>query len=249
MTDEPAPPRPARRVVVAEDEALIRLDVVEMLRDGGFDVVGEAGDGEQAVRLAEEQRPDLVVMDVKMPVLDGISAAERIVRARIAPVVLLTAFSQRELVERARDAGAMAYVVKPFSAADLLPALEIAVSRHQEIAALEAEVADLTDRFETRKLVDRAKGLLQQKFGMSEPDAFRWIQKTSMDKRLTMREVANAVVNSSASAAGSAAIRTGTPAAPGPSAGESESSGGPAPRTPTPAPPPSAAPAAPDEKR
>jgi len=249
MTDETAPPRPARRVVVAEDEALIRLDVVEMLRDGGFDVVGEAGDGEQAVRLAEEQRPDLVVMDVKMPVLDGISAAERIVRARIAPVVLLTAFSQRELVERARDAGAMAYVVKPFSAADLLPALEIAVSRHQEIAALEAEVADLTDRFETRKLVDRAKGLLQQKFGMSEPDAFRWIQKTSMDKRLTMREVANAVVNSSASAAGSAAIRTGTPASPGPSAGESESSGGPAPRTPSPAPPPSAAPAAPDEKR
>src|SRR5512133_1592318 len=210
MTDEPAPTRPARRVVVAEDEALIRLDVVEMLRDGGFDVVGEAGDGEQAVQLAEEHRPDLVVMDVKMPVLDGISAAERIVRARIAPVVLLTAFSQRELVERARDAGAMAYVVKPFTAADLLPALEVAVSRPQEIAAREAEVADLTDRFETRKLVDRAKGLLQQKFGMSEPDAFRWIQKTSMDKRLTMREVAAAVVNSSASATGSAAIRTGT---------------------------------------
>src|SRR3954463_3094487 len=225
MTDEPAPPRPARRVVVAEDEALIRLDVVEMLREGGFDVVGEAGDGEQAVRLAEEHRPDLVVLDVKMPVLDGISAAERIVRARIAPVVLLTAFSQRELVERARDAGAMAYVVKPFSAADLLPALEIAVSRHQEIAALEAEVADLTDRFETRKLVDRAKGLLQQKFGMSEPDAFRWIQKTSMDKRLTMREVANAVVNSSASAAGSAAIRTGTPAAPAPGAAAEADSG------------------------
>jgi AmiR/NasT family two-component response regulator len=224
MTDEPAPTRPARRVVVAEDEALIRLDVVEMLRDGGFDVVGEAGDGEQAVRLAEEHRPDLVVMDVKMPVLDGISAAERIVRARIAPVVLLTAFSQRELVERARDAGAMAYVVKPFTAADLLPALEIAVSRHQEIAALEAEVADLADRFETRKLVDRAKGLMQRKFGMSEPDAFRWIQKTSMDKRLTMREVAAAVVNSSASAAGTAAIRTGTPPAPG-SAGETAPTG------------------------
>jgi response regulator NasT len=224
MSDEPAPARPARRVVVAEDEALIRLDVVEMLRDGGFEVVGEAGDGEQAVRLAEEHRPDLVVLDVKMPVLDGISAAERIVRARIAPVVLLTAFSQRELVERARDAGAMAYVVKPFTAADLLPALEIAVSRHQEIAALEAEVADLTDRFETRKLVDRAKGLLQQKFGMSEPDAFRWIQKTSMDKRLTMREVAAAVVSSSASAAGSAAIRTETPESPGPSAPEPPSS-------------------------
>ncbi len=196
----PAPTgRPAaRRVVVAEDEALIRLDIVEMLRDAGFDVVGEAGDGEQAVALATEHRPDLVVMDVKMPVLDGISAAERIVSARIAPVVLLTAFSQRELVERARDAGAMAYVVKPFTAADLLPALEIALSRHAEIAQLEREVADLGERFETRKVVDRAKGLLQQKFGMSEPDAFRWIQKTSMDKRLTMREVAQAIVNSDA---------------------------------------------------
>ncbi len=207
MTDENRT-SPARRVVVAEDEALIRLDVVEMLREAGFDVVGEAGDGEQAVRLAEELRPDLVVLDVKMPVLDGITAAERIVRARIAPVVLLTAFSQRELVERARDAGAMAYVVKPFTAADLVPALEIALSRHQQIVALEAEIADLSDRFETRKLVDRAKGLLQAKFGMSEPDAFRWIQKTSMDKRLTMREVAAAVVDSAASATGSAALRS-----------------------------------------
>ncbi len=215
MTDQPsatapvASPTGARRVVVAEDEALIRLDVVEMLREAGFDVVGEAGDGEQAVRLAEELRPDLVVLDVKMPVLDGISAAERIVGARIAPVVLLTAFSQRELVERARDAGAMAYVVKPFTSADLVPALEIALSRHAEIRALESEVADLADRFETRKLVDRAKGLLQAKFGMSEPDAFRWIQKTSMDKRLTMREVAAAVVDSSASATGSATLRAG----------------------------------------
>jgi response regulator NasT len=196
VTDGQTAPTPARRVVVAEDEALIRLDIVEMLREAGYDVVGEAADGEQAVQLAQEHRPDLVVMDVKMPVLDGISAAERIAGARIAPVVLLTAFSQRELVERARDAGAMAYVVKPFTAADLLPALEIAVSRHQEIAALEAEVADLADRFETRKLVDRAKGLLQVKFGMSEPEAFRWIQKTSMDKRLTMREVAGAVIAS-----------------------------------------------------
>jgi len=183
-------------VVVAEDEALIRLDVVEMLREAGYEVVGEAADGEQAVQLAEEHRPDLVVMDIKMPVLDGISAAERIAGAGIAPVVLLTAFSQRELVERARDAGAMAYVVKPFSSSDLLPALEIALSRYQEIKALEAEVADLTDRFETRKLVDRAKGLLQTKFGMTEPEAFRWIQKTSMDKRLTMREVSHAVINS-----------------------------------------------------
>ena len=206
MNDPHSGSTPARRVVVAEDEALIRLDIVEMLRDAGFDVVGEAGDGEEAVRLAQEHRPDLVVMDIKMPVLDGISAAERIAGARIAPVVLLTAFSQRELVERARDAGAMAYVVKPFSAADLLPALEIALSRHQEISALEAEVADLADRFETRKLVDRAKGLLQSKFKMSEPEAFRWIQKTSMDKRLTMREVASAIIASAsdAPAAGSA---------------------------------------------
>ena len=193
----PVPGR--RRVVVAEDEALIRMDIVEMLRENGYDVVGEAGDGEEAVRQAEQHVPDLVVMDIKMPVLDGISAAERIVSARIAPVVLLTAFSQRELVERARDAGAMAYVVKPFTAADLLPALEIAASRHAEIKALEAEVATLADRFETRKLVDRAKGLLQAKYGLSEPEAFRWIQKTSMDKRLTMREVASAVIESAAS--------------------------------------------------
>ncbi len=206
-TDTGGTAKAARRVVVAEDEALIRLDIVEMLREAGFEVVGEAGDGEEAVRLAEQHRPDLVVMDIKMPVLDGISAAERIAGGRIAPVVLLTAFSQRELVERARDAGAMAYVVKPFSSADLLPALEIALSRHQEIAALEAEVADLSDRFETRKLVDRAKGLLQTKFGMSEPEAFRWIQKTSMDKRLTMREVATAIVNSSSPAEGSATTR------------------------------------------
>ncbi len=185
---------PRRRVVVAEDEAIIRLDVVEILTEAGYDVVGEAGDGEAAVRLVEETRPDLVVMDIKMPVLDGISAAERIGRARLAPVVLLTAFSDRDLVERARDAGAMAYVVKPFSSADLLPAVEIAVSRHQEITALEDEVADLTERFETRKRVERAKGLLQTRMGLTEPEAFRWIQKTSMDRRLTMREVADAVL-------------------------------------------------------
>ena len=192
-----AKPKPGRtrRVVVAEDEALIRLDVVETLQEAGYEVVGEAGDGETAVKLATELEPDIVVMDVKMPVLDGISAAERITKDRIAPVVLLTAFSQTELVERARDAGAMAYVVKPFTPADLLPALEIALSRHHEIAALESEVADLADRFETRKRVDRAKGLLMTKMGLTEPEAFRWIQKTSMDRRLTMREVADAVID------------------------------------------------------
>lgn len=200
---------PRRTVVVAEDEALIRLDIVEMLRDAGYDVVGEAGDGEEAIRLASEHRPDVVVLDVKMPVLDGISAAERIVAERIAPVVLLTAFSQSELVERARDAGAMAYVVKPFTSADLLPALEIALSRHAQIMMLEKEVGDLAERLETRKLVDRAKGLLQTRFGMNEPEAFRWIQKTSMDKRLTMREVASAIINSAAELRGGSASAGG----------------------------------------
>ena len=189
-----ATPESRRRVVVAEDEAIIRLDVVEILTEAGYDVVGEADDGEAAVRMVEETQPDLVVMDIKMPVLDGISAAERIGRARLAPVVLLTAFSDRDLVERARDAGAMAYVVKPFSAVDLLPAVEIALSRYQELAALEDEVANLTERFETRKLVDRAKGLLNEKMGLTEPEAFRWIQKASMDRRLTMHDVAKAII-------------------------------------------------------
>ncbi|HEV7215286.1 MAG TPA: response regulator [Chloroflexota bacterium] len=186
---------PARRVVVAEDETLIRLDIIEILRGEGYDVVGEADNGEKAVQLAEELRPDLVLMDVKMPVMDGISAAEKIVKARIAPVVLLTAFSQRELVERARDAGAMAYVVKPFSPADLIPAIEIALSRHDEIKALEEEVDDLQEQFATRKLVERAKSLLTTKMGLTEPEAFRWIQKTSMDRRLSMREVAETIIN------------------------------------------------------
>ena len=185
----------ARRVVVAEDESLIRLDIVETLRDNGFDVVGEAGDGEEAVRLVEELRPDLVVMDVKMPKLDGISAAEQInASGNIAPVVLLTAFSQRELVERAAEAGALAYVVKPFTPNDLLPAIEIALARYEQIITLEAEVADMVERFETRKLVDRAKGLLNEKMGLSEPEAFRWIQKASMDRRLTMQDVAKAII-------------------------------------------------------
>jgi AmiR/NasT family two-component response regulator len=190
-TEAPAAPR---RVVVAEDESLIRMDIVEILRDNGFDVVGEAGDGETAVQLATELKPDLVVMDVKMPQLDGISAAERLAKNHIAPVVLLTAFSQKELVERASEAGAMAYVVKPFTPNDLLPAIEIALSRYQQIMTLEAEVADMVERFETRKLVDRAKGLLNEKMGLSEPEAFRWIQKASMDRRLTMHDVAVAII-------------------------------------------------------
>ena len=184
----------ARRVVVAEDEALIRLDLKEMLQEEGYDVVGEASDGEQAVALATELKPDLVILDVKMPVLDGISAAERITHDAIAPVVMLTAFSQRELVERAVSAGAMAYLVKPFAKSDLLPTIEVAVSRHQQLQALRSEVADLQDRLETRKLLDRAKGKLQADHQLSEPDAFRWIQKTSMDRRTTMRAVAQAVL-------------------------------------------------------
>jgi AmiR/NasT family two-component response regulator len=188
----------ARRVVIAEDEALIRLDLKEMLEEDGYEVVGEAGDGETAVRLTVELRPDLVILDVKMPVLDGISAAERIAADRIAPVVILTAFSQRELVERARDAGAMAYLVKPFTMADLVPAIEMAVSRYQEVKALEAEVGNLQERLETRKIVDRAKGLLQAAHGWTEPEAFRWIQKASMDRRLSMRAVAEVVVTGAA---------------------------------------------------
>src|SRR3954470_2482054 len=165
-----------------------------MLAEEGYDVVGQAGDGQTAVDLAEEHRPDLVVLDVKMPRLDGIAAAQRIAERRIAPVVILTAFSQRDLVDRAREAGAMAYLVKPFNKHDLVPAIEMAVSRFAELQMLEAEVADLSERLETRKVVDRAKGVLQEKLGLSEPDAFRWIQKTAMDLRLSMREVADGVV-------------------------------------------------------
>ncbi|MGH8891636.1 MAG: ANTAR domain-containing response regulator [Acidothermaceae bacterium] len=183
-----------KRVVIAEDEALIRLDLKETLDELGYDVVGEAGDGERAVALAEELRPDLVILDVKMPLLDGISAAERIAAQRIAPVVILTAFSQRDLVERARDAGAMAYLVKPFSSSDLLPAIEMALSRYAEMSALEAEVADLTDRLDARKAIERAKGLLQTQLAITEPEAFRWIQRAAMDQRISMRAVAEAVI-------------------------------------------------------
>ena len=184
----------ARTVVVAEDEVLIRMDLAEMLTEEGYEVVGQAGDGAAAIELAERLRPDLVILDVKMPVLDGIAAAERIAAARIAPVVILTAFSQRDLVERARDAGAMAYLVKPFSKTDLVPAIEMALSRFAELSQLESEVADLTDRLETRKAVERAKSVLQDQLKLSEPEAFRWIQKTAMDLRLSMRQVADGVI-------------------------------------------------------
>ncbi|GAB2758689.1 response regulator [Nocardioides salsibiostraticola] len=183
-----------RTVVIAEDEALIRMDLAEMLAEEGFSVVGQAGDGARAVELAKEHRPDLVILDVKMPILDGIAAAEQIAALRIAPVVILTAFSQRELVERARDAGAMAYLVKPFSQTDLVPAIEMAVSRFAEMTLLEREVADLNERLATRMAVDRAKGILQEQLKLSEPDAFRWIQKTAMDLRLSMRQVADGVI-------------------------------------------------------
>ena len=186
--------RKAPRVLVAEDEALIRLDLVEMLREEGYDVAGEAADGEEAIKLATELNPDLVILDVKMPKVDGIEAAQHIAGNRIAPVVILTAFSQRDLVERARDAGAMAYLVKPFAKRDLVPAIELAISRFNELAALEQEVAGLTERLETRKIVERAKGILMTKQGLSEPEAFRWVQRTAMDRRTTLKAVAEAVI-------------------------------------------------------
>ncbi|TLP98388.1 response regulator [Nesterenkonia salmonea] len=184
-----------RRVLVAEDETLIRLDIVEILTGAGYQVVGEAENGEKAVELARQHTPDLVVMDVKMPVMDGITAAKIIADEKIAPVVMLTAFSQRDLVESAREAGAMAYVVKPFGENDLIPAIEVAAARFDELRALESEVSTLAEKFEARKLVDRAKSLLISKMSLSESEAFRWIQKTSMDRRLTMREVAETVVD------------------------------------------------------
>ena len=187
----------ALRVLVAEDEAIIRLDIAEMLREAGFDVVAEVGDGREAIDRSVELKPDLVVMDVKMPVLDGISAADEIGRAGIAPVVMLTAFSDKELVERASDAGVMAYVLKPFTLDDLRPAITVARSRWSERKALEQEVADLGERLETRKTLDRAKGILMKQLGLDEPGAFRWIQKTAMDRRLGMREVAQAVIDGS----------------------------------------------------
>jgi two-component system, response regulator PdtaR len=187
--------KPSLRVVVAEDEALIRLDLVEMLTEAGYEVVGQAGDGEAAILITEKEKPDLVVMDVKMPKLDGISAAERIANQRIAPVVILTAFSQRDLVERARDAGAMAYLTKPFTIEDLMPAIELAVSRFQEIKQLDAEVSDLQEQLKARKLIEKAKGILMKNLKISEPEAFKWMQKTAMDKRRSMTDVAQLVMD------------------------------------------------------
>jgi response regulator NasT len=193
MTTNSANIKPAIRILVAEDEALIRMDLVEMLNEAGYEVVAEASDGAQAIELAQLHKPDLAILDVKMPILDGISAAEKIIA--IAPVLMLTAFSQRELVERARDAGVMAYVVKPFSIGDLVPAIEIAISRHLQMRSLADEVADLHDRLETRKTIDRAKGILMQALNLSEPEAFSWIQRAAMDRRLTMKQVAEAVIS------------------------------------------------------
>ena len=193
MTTTSDAAKPSIRILVAEDEALIRMDLVEMLREAGYEVVAEAADGAQAIELAQLHKPDLAILDVKMPVLDGISAAEKIID--IAPVLMLTAFSQRELVERARDAGVMAYVVKPFSIGDLIPAIEIAISIHTQMRSLADEVADLHERLETRKLIDRAKGILMQALNLSEPEAFSWIQRAAMDRRLTMKEVAAAVIS------------------------------------------------------
>jgi two-component system, response regulator PdtaR len=192
MSNEPVADKRIR-ILVAEDEALIRMDLVEMLLEAGYEVVAQATNGEEAIALAIEHQPDLAILDVKMPILDGISAAEKIIS--VAPVLMLTAFSQRELVDRARDAGVMAYVVKPFTISDLVPAIEIAFSRHTQMKSLAEEVADLHERLETRKIIDRAKGILMKALNLSEPEAFSWIQRAAMDRRLTMKDVAHAVIS------------------------------------------------------
>jgi two-component system, response regulator PdtaR len=191
--DQGVTPMPPVRILVAEDEAIIRLDLVEMLSDAGYEVIAQATNGVEAIALAKEHIPDIAILDVKMPEMDGITAAEQIIE--IAPVLMLTAFSQRELVERARDAGAMAYVVKPFGISDLIPAIEIAVSRHRQLKALQKEVGDLQERLETRKVIDRAKGILMTTLKLTEPEAFSWIQRTAMDRRISMKDVAMAVIS------------------------------------------------------
>ncbi len=193
------------RVLIAEDEALIRLDLKEMLEEEGYSIVGEVGDGQQAVDLARELTPDLVILDIQMPVLGGLSAAEQIASARIAPVIVLTAFSQRELVERARDAGAMAYLVKPFSKNDLVPAIEVARGRFAEMSALDGEVRTLEERLETRKVVEQAKGRLMSERGITEAEAFRWIQRTAMNQRTSMKALAQTILASDEAAEGTTA--------------------------------------------
>ena len=194
MAKSPKTEQVAPRVIVAEDEAIIRMDLIEMLREAGYNVIGEAANGREAISLARHLKPDLAILDVKMPEIDGISAAELIVSEKLAAVLMLTAFSQRELVERARDAGAMAYLVKPFSISDLTPAIEMALGRYAQIQALEAEVGELGERLEARKLVDRAKGVLMANLGISEPEAFKWIQKAAMDQRSSMSAVSEGVL-------------------------------------------------------
>ena len=181
------------KILVAEDETIIRLDLVEMLTDAGYEVVAQAENGAIAIEMAKKYQPDLAILDVKMPEVDGSTAAEQIIS--ISPVRMLTAFSQRELVERARDAGVLAYVVKPFSIGDFVPAIEIAISRHRQMKTLETEVADLYERLETRKIIDRAKGILMKAMNLSEPESFNWIQKTAMDRRISMKQVAQAIIS------------------------------------------------------
>ncbi len=185
----------APTVVVAEDEALIRLDLVESLRDAGYEVVGEASDGAEAVELVRSTDADVVVLDVMMPGVDGLTAAREIMGDRLAAVVILTAFSQRDLVEQARDAGAMAYLVKPFKSEELVPAIELAVARFREYDVIASEAESLSDRLETRKILDRAKGKLQDEFGLREQDAFRFLQRTAMSNRTSMKKIAHRVLD------------------------------------------------------
>jgi response regulator NasT len=185
----------AVRVVIAEDEAIIRLDLKEILEEEGYVVVGETSRGDEAVELVRSERPDLVILDIKMPGMDGLSAAREISQGRLAAVLILTAFSQRDLIDQARDAGALAYLVKPFQKSEMLPAIEIALGRFNEIKALDDEVKTLEERLETRRVVERAKGLLMEDLDMKENEAFTWIQRTAMHDRLTMREIARRVID------------------------------------------------------
>lgn len=186
----PAP----RRVLLAEDEAMTRMDLAAILQKGGYEVVGEAGDGRTAVDMARQLRPDAAILDIQMPEMDGIQAAEMIIDERICPVLLLTAFSDRYLVDRARDAGVMAYLVKPFHEREIAPSLEVAMARYEQQRVLDTEVVDLREKYETRKLLDRAKGILMEQKGLSEADAFRRIQKMSMNTRRPMKDIAQAII-------------------------------------------------------